>query len=75
MRSKLTRTALFVAAIVVLVVGAMKAQADPSKGSWTYERCLTSECIENRLNALSPEKAAEAKVTTWKDVVYIWYRK
>lgn len=41
---------------------------------WTYTACYTNSCIADTLNRLDPERAAEAKLTTWKDQTYVWYR-
>jgi hypothetical protein len=41
---------------------------------WTHEWCATNACIGKVLNSLPPDRAAEAKLTTWRDSTYVWYR-
>lgn len=41
---------------------------------WTFETCATNDCIKRTLDRLPPDRAAEAKITTWRDTSYVWYR-
>ena len=66
---------LVISSIVFLVglfVGGVSAQK-PTR--WVNEFCYTNGCIGDMLNKLTPEQAHEAKITTWRDVSYVWYRK
>jgi hypothetical protein len=64
------------AAIVVNAAVAMGLIPDGEAApKWTNQTCLTNDCIANTLNALTPERAAEAKLTTWGNATYVWYRK
>lgn len=42
--------------------------------SWTFEACSTNNCIKSTLDKLSPDRARDAKLTTWGSVTYVWYR-
>ena len=42
--------------------------------SWRVVQCYTNDCIRDTLNGLPFERAAEAKLTTWKDSTYVWFR-
>ena len=44
------------------------------KPRWTHKTCLTNNCIAETLNSLSPERSTAAKLTTWKNVTYVWYQ-
>lgn len=46
-----------------------------SRTEWVNKACFTNGCIAETLNGLSPDRAAEAKITTWRDTSYVWYRK
>lgn len=42
---------------------------------WKYETCLTMQCVTDALAKLPPDKAHDAKLTTWGNVTYVVYRK
>ncbi len=65
----LTLTLMLIAVTVALV-----AKSTEQRGMWTFEDCRTNACIANLLNSLPPERASEAKLTTWQDVTYVWYQ-
>ena len=46
----------------------------PVYTQWRFVECMTNQCIANALNGLSHERSAEAKLTTWKNYTYVWYR-
>ena len=46
----------------------------PPASAWRAESCFTNECIADILNRLPGERAAEAKLTTWKNTTYVWFR-
>jgi hypothetical protein len=70
-----------VKAVAILLVLAMATiflrslHAEERLGPWQVETCWTNQCIANLLNSLPPERAAEAKLTTWDDKTYVWYRR
>lgn len=72
------RTRLLLACVLVLfAVGVLiggSARAT-TREQWVNESCMTNGCIAGLLNSLPPERAAEAKLTTWHNVTYVWYRK
>lgn len=72
---KLWFFAAFVTAFVVFVVLLMiaGAQAQP-RVSWTYVSCYTNSCIKATLDGLSADRAHDAKLTSWRDTTYVWYR-
>lgn len=47
---------------------------ESSLGPWKVETCRTNPCIATLLNRLPSARAAEAKLTTWHDLTYVWYR-
>ena len=53
----------------------LPVSAQSNRGGWTFETCWTNSCIENKLNSLDAERAAEAKLTTWDAKTYVWYRR
>lgn len=61
-----------------LLVGAAftldRAQAQ-ARTEWTYERCWTNQCVQDTLSNLPPDRADAAKLTTWRDTTFVWYRK
>ncbi len=60
--------ALILARVAVLVTAQERVQ------SWTYETCYTNACIKATLDKLSPDRAHDAKLTTWGSGTYVWYR-
>jgi hypothetical protein len=65
-----TLIGFLVGATVMTVLPTLHAQ---HKAKWTKVECWTNDCIADALNRLSPEVAAEAKLTTWKSTTYVWY--
>lgn len=51
----------------------LRAQAERAQ-SWTFEACATNNCIKQTLDNLSPDRARDAKLTTWGSTTYVWYR-
>ena len=45
------------------------------RAAWEYTLCLTNKCVKETLDALPPDRAAEAKLTTDRTFTYVWYRK
>ena len=46
----------------------------PQPNTWQFVQCYTNDCIASTLNGLTWERAAEAKLTTWKDSTFVWFR-
>lgn len=71
---------VFRIAVVALIFGGMyvhgkvSAQAERPR-DWTYVWCARNDCIKKTLDALPVDRAAEAKLTTWENTTYVWYRK
>lgn len=42
--------------------------------AWRVELCSTNQCIADILNRLPGERSSEAKLTTWRDTTYVWFR-
>ncbi len=63
---------MLTAALVLISRASVTAQP---KTSWQAETCFTNSCITEKLNSLSPERAAEAKLTTRHNTTYVWYRR
>lgn len=63
--------ALAVAVVLGFLCGRVGAQ---SRSNWEAKMCATNACIEAQLESLSPERASEAKITTWHNYTYVWYR-
>ena len=61
--------------IIYYVICITVVKASPKSSQWTYEKCYTNSCIEEKLNSLPAEIADSAKLTTWEDKTYVWYRK
>ena len=69
-------TAVIITTITLtLIACAIIAKDNPKSSQWTYEKCYTNSCIEEKLNSLPAEIADSAKLTTWEDKTYVWYRK
>ncbi len=66
---------LLVVTIILGFSSAVKGQRSMIGGKWQVEKCYTNGCIEALLNSLSAETAADAKLTTWDNKTYVWYRK
>jgi hypothetical protein len=70
--------AAYIVIVGAMLAGGLAAWADlaaaQGRPPWTYERCFTTRCIADVLNRLSPDEAAAAKLTTWRDSTDVWYR-
>jgi hypothetical protein len=60
-------------AVLTLSVPVLHSQQ--SREQWEKVHCWTNTCVADLLNSLPAERAAEAKLTTWRDTTYVWYRK
>lgn len=65
---------MLMAGLVLIGAGAGLRSLDAPAGGWTSTACALNSCIGDTLNRLSAERAAEAKLTTWGSVTYVWYR-
>lgn len=68
-------------AVVVMVVAAgafvgymAAVSAQERVQSWTFKACYTNGCIKEVLDKLPPDNARDAKLTTWENKTYVWYR-
>lgn len=63
---------------IVIICGAvgviMTRAQERTVSYWTWEKCYTNSCIKNKLDSLPLDRAHEAKLTTWENVTYVWYR-
>lgn len=72
MRYFLRLAAVVIAIICVLAYAFVPAQERVHV--WTFETCYTNACVKRTLEKLSPDRAHDAKLTTWSDTTYIWFR-
>lgn len=60
--------------LILVVLGIVIHLQGAAEVNWTNKSCWTNSCVADTLNGLSPDRAAEAKLTTWKDATYVWFR-
>ncbi len=78
MRRKLSIVAAIVFLTILLGTPALflrvQAQAQ-ERNEWIFESCAFNTCIAETLKRIGPDRAATAKLTTWRDSTYVWYLK
>lgn len=66
---------MLVVIVTSVVVRVAYMYAQERQESWTFATCYTNGCVKKTLDDMPRDAARDAKLTTWQDVTYVWYRR